>query len=171
MSEENRQLGNAARASHRWDSMDSMGAQRRRKPGSTDGRRLLLADAGMLAGFRRAEPSLDQFDAALSDLASDDLAIAVLADASLKRDLPDGQQDRFERYRGDGTIVCAAAGSEGGHTGFMRAVAERACRKGTFAEVLVLTARDIGKGRWKLVRLGRDGDKWTLVSSTSTRAG
>ena len=147
-----------------------MAAQRRRKAKKSTGRRLLLADAGMLAGFRRASASLDQMDEALRDLQADDLTIVVLADAALRRDLADKDQDRFERYRGDGTVTCAAAGSDGGHTGFMRAVAERACRKGGFDDVLVLTARDLGTGGWALARLGRVDGRWSLLSPTPTRA-
>lgn len=132
--------------------------------------RLLLADAGMLAGFRRAEASLEQMDQALADLAADDLHTVILADSALRRDLPDSDQKRFEKYRGDGTVTCAAAGSEGGHTGFMRAVAERACRSGRFDEVLVLTARDLGEGPWKLSRLGLVEGHWKLLDPSPTQA-
>jgi hypothetical protein len=161
---------NAARGEVASATIEGMGAQRRGKAGRSGTRRLLLADAGMLAGFRRATASLDQMDEALTDLASDDLTIVVLADASLRRDLEDGDQDRFERYRGDGTVTCAAAGSDGGHTGFMRAVAERACRNGQFDEVLVLTARDLGTGGWTLARLGRVDGRWSLLGATPTQA-
>ncbi len=44
----------------------------------------------------------------------------------------------------------------------MRAVAERAVLNATFAEVLVLTARDIGTGPWKLVRLARVDGRWSI---------
>lgn len=148
----------------------TVGAQRRGKAGRAKSGRLLLADAGMLAGFRRATASLDQMDEALADLAADDLSIVVLADSGLRRDLAQGDQDRFERYRGDGTVTCAAAGSEGGHTGFMRAVAERACRNGGFDEVLVLTARDLGKGAWTLARMGRVDDRWALLDAPTRAA-
>lgn len=145
-------------------------ASRRRGKAVTTGRRLLLADAGMLAGFRRATASLDQMDEALHDLQSEGLEIVVLADSGLRRDLADQDQDRFEQYRGDGTVTCAAAGSEGGHTGFMRAVAERACRNSRFDEVLVLTARDLGKGGWTLARLGQVDGHWSLLGATPPAA-
>ena len=149
-----------------------MSARKRRQPGGNgNNQRLVLADAGMLAGYRRAQPSLAQLDAAVADLSlAEDVVVVVMADAAMKRDLDASEQEQFEIYRSNGAVVCAAAGTVGGHSGFMRAAAERAAAKGTFADVLVLTARDIGRGPWTLVRLTREGDRWAIAPPDPTRA-
>ena len=89
--------------------------------------KILLVDAGLAAGWRRAEPDLDQLDeviAAARELVDDTV---VLADASLKWSLPESQQERFEEYRGTAAVLCVPGGTKGGHHAFL-ATAARAGR-------------------------------------------
>jgi hypothetical protein len=121
-------------------------------------RTVLLVDAGAVAGWRRATPSLGQLHQALLHLAAQhpDLAVAVVGDPSLKHQLPAMEQPDFDADVSLGIIVCAPAGTVAGTEGFFAAVAERAERDG--ADVLVVTDRALPFGR--LVRLQRDGGRW-----------
>lgn len=118
----------------------------------------VLVDAGMVAGFRRATPSLAQLHQALVHLhlQHPDARVAVVADPSLKWDLGPGEQPAFEGDIIARAVVCAPAGALEGTTGFMTRSAELA-RSGGY-EVTAFTDRalsDVALGR-----LRNDGGRW-----------
>jgi hypothetical protein len=121
-------------------------------------RTLLLVDAGAVAGWRRATPSLGQLHQALLHLRAQHpaLEVAVVGDPALKHQLPPVEQPDFDADVSLGIIVCAPAGTVGGTEGFFATIAERAERNG--ATVLTVTDRALPFGR--LVRLQRDGGRW-----------
>lgn len=119
---------------------------------------LVLVDAGMVAGFRRATLSLAQLHQALVHLHRQhpDVLVAVMADPSLKWDLAGAEQAAFEGDIVAQAIVCAPAGALDGTIGFL----ERAARAGVAQghEVVAFTARalpDVALGR-----LRNDGGRW-----------
>lgn len=132
------------------------GRRRAPKKGST----LLLIDAGLAAGWRRAEPDLDQLDevVAVARGVVDDCV--VMADASLKWSLPEGQRERFETYRGTSAVLCAPGGTTGGHHAFLAAAARAAAKQGR--DVWVLSALDVGEGPWRRASLRRPDGRWTI---------
>ena len=121
-------------------------------------RTVVLVDAGAVAGWRRAKPSLGQLHQALLHLAAQHpgALVAVVGDPALKHQLPPLERPDFDADVSLGIIVCAPAGTLVGTEGFFAAVAERAERDG--ASVLVVTDRALPFGR--LVRLQRDGGRW-----------
>jgi len=122
--------------------------------------KVLFVDAGLAAGWRRADPDLDQLDevvAAARELVDDTV---VLADASLKWSLPDAQQERFEEYRGTAAVLCAPGGTKGGHHAFLAAAAGAAAAKGK--QVWVLSALDLGEGPWRTALLRRPDGHWSI---------
>lgn len=122
--------------------------------------KILIVDAGLAAGWRRAVPDLDQLDdvvAAARELVPDTV---VLADASLKWSLPEDQQERFERYRGTATVLCAPGGTRGGHHAFLATAARAAADRGR--DVWVLSGLDLGDGPWRLAMLRRPDGHWTI---------
>jgi len=122
--------------------------------------KILLVDAGLAAGWRRAEPDLDQLDevvAAARELVDDTV---VLADASLKWSLPEAQQERFEEYRGTAAVLCAPGGTKGGHHAFLATAAGAAAAKGK--DVWVLSALDLGEGPWRTALLRRPDGHWSI---------
>ncbi len=122
--------------------------------------KILLVDAGLAAGWRRAEPDLDQLDeviAAARELVDDTV---VLADASLKWSLPESQQERFEEYRGTAAVLCAPGGTKGGHHAFLATAARAAAGKGK--DVWVLSALDLGDGPWRTALLRRPEGHWNI---------
>lgn len=122
--------------------------------------RLLIIDAGLAAGWRRAEPDLDQLDAVV-EAARDHVAdCVVMADASLKWSLPENQQERFEEYRATATVLCAPGGTKGGHHRFLAMAAQAAADRGR--DVYVLSALDLGSGPWKLAMLRRPEGRWNV---------
>jgi len=122
--------------------------------------RILLLDAGLAAGWRRAVPDLDQLDEVVEAARAVVPDTVVLADASLKWSLPEEQQERFERYRGTAAVLCAPGGTEGGHREFLAAAARAAAGRGR--DVWVLSALDLGDGPWHLARLRRPDGGWTI---------
>lgn len=139
-----------------------MGARRRHRSTSSatpaDGPPILFIDAGLAAGWRRAEPDLSQLDdvvAAAADVVPDRV---VLADASLKWSLPEDQREQFERYRATSLVLCAPGGTTGGHHAFLAAAANAAAAKGR--QVYVLSALALGEGPWKLAMLRRPEGHW-----------
>ncbi len=126
----------------------------------TLGAPILLIDAGLAAGWRRADPDLDQLDQVVEAAGSVVAERVVLADASLKWSLPDDQQERFERYRATATVLCAPGGTTGGHHAFLAAAARAAAAKGR--DVYVLSALDLGDGPWKLAMLRRPDGHWQV---------
>lgn len=91
-------------------------------------RTFLLVDAGMVAGFRRAKPSLGQLHQALVHLNRQhpEAHVAVLADPALKWDLATGEGAAFDGDIVAGAVVCAPAGALDGVVGFFTRVADRA---------------------------------------------
>jgi hypothetical protein len=134
-------------------------------------RTLLLVDAGAVAGWRRATPSLGQLHQALLHLRAQHpaLEVAVVGDPALKHQLAPIAQPDFDADVSLGIIVCAPAGTVGGTEGFFATIAERAERNG--ATVLTVTDRALPFGR--LVRLQRDGGRWgfDLVDTAAPTAG
>lgn len=122
--------------------------------------RLLIIDAGLAAGWRRAEPDLDQLDEVVEAAKRVVSDCIVLGDASLKWSLPDHQQERFETYRATSTVLCAPGGTSGGHHAFLATAARAAAARGR--EVYVLSALSLGDGPWRLATLRRPDGKWSV---------
>lgn len=119
---------------------------------------LVLVDAGMVAGFRRATLSLAQLHQALVHLYRQhpDALVAVVADPSLKWDLVGAEQAAFEGDIIAQAIVCAPAGALDGTVGFLERAAKGAVAAGH--DVVVFTDRalaDVALGR-----LRNDGGRW-----------
>lgn len=121
---------------------------------------ILLVDAGLASGWRRAELDLDQLDEVLAVARSQVADCVVLADASLKWSLPDAQQARFEELRATAQVLCAPGGTKGGHQEFFGAAARAAAARGR--PVWVLCALDLGDGPWRLARLRRPEGRWEI---------
>lgn len=140
-----------------------MSAKRARSPGGADAGptdTILLVDAGLAAGWRRAVPDLDQLDEVTEAARRIVPDTVVLADASLKWSLPEDQQERFERYRASAAVLCAPGGTRGGHHEFLAAAARAAVDAGR--EVWVLSGLALGDGGWRLARLRRPAGTWTI---------
>src|SRR4051812_13143816 len=119
---------------------------------------LVLVDAGMVAGFRRASLSLGQLHQALVHLARQhpDVQVAVMADPSLKWDLAAADQLLFEGDIIAGAIVCAPAGALDGTIGFL----ERAARTAEASGTRVVAFTDRALTGVQLGRLRNDGGRW-----------
>lgn len=119
---------------------------------------LVLVDAGMVAGFRRAKPSLAQLHQALVHLHRQhpQVRTAVLADPSLKWDLGGTEQTTFEGDIIAGAVVCAPAGALEGTVGFLNRAALRAKKAGY--DVVAVTDRAVPEV--VLGRLRVDGGRW-----------
>ncbi|MET0726883.1 MAG: hypothetical protein ABWZ76_01155 [Acidimicrobiales bacterium] len=119
---------------------------------------LVLVDAGMVAGFRRATLSLAQLHQALVHLYRQhpEVKVAVVADPAVKWDFDGTEQAAFEGDIIAGAIVCAPAGALEGTAGFLERSAERAVANGY--DVIAFTALalpDVALGR-----LRNDGGRW-----------
>jgi hypothetical protein len=123
-------------------------------------RLLVLVDADALAGWRRPEPSLEQLWQAVADLRSQlpDAALAVIADATLKWDLPPLEQEQIEDDVVARRLLYPPAGTIGGQLGFLRKVAERAAAQG-MRPILVTDQRVPGV---PLCRIHRRGDRFAF---------
>lgn len=119
---------------------------------------LVIVDAGMVAGFRRATLSLSQLHQALVHLHRQhpDVKVAVVADPSVKWDLDGSEQAAFEGDIIAGAIVCAPAGALEGTAGFLQRAAARGLDEGY--EVVAFTALAISGVA--LGRLRNDGGRW-----------
>ena len=108
---------------------------------------LVLVDAGMVAGFRRATLSLSQLHQALVHLHRQhpDALVAVLADPSLKWDLSGAEQTAFEGDIIAQAIVCAPAGALDGTVGFLERAAHAAVAAGH--TVVAFTDRALARRR------------------------
>lgn len=128
---------------------------------------LLLLDADMLAGWRRAAPSLAQLHHALLHLerAHPDDRVAVIADPSLKFSLASDEQGRFEADIVGGVLTCTPAGAVDGTHGFLAAVAARAADQGW--EVVAVSDKAVPG-----IPLGRlrcdDAGRWTVERTGTT---
>ncbi len=102
---------------------------------------LVLVDAGMVAGFRRATLSLAQLHQALVHLYRQhpEVKVAVVADPSVKWDLKGQESAEFEGDIIAGAVVCAPAGALEGTAGFLERAATRATAAGY--DVVAFTAR------------------------------
>jgi cystathionine beta-lyase family protein involved in aluminum resistance len=102
---------------------------------------LVLVDAGMVAGFRRATISLAQLHQALVHLYRQhpDVKVAVVADPAVKWDLAGQEPAAFEGDIIAGAVVCAPAGALEGTAGFLERAAARATAAGY--QVVAFTAR------------------------------
>ena len=119
---------------------------------------LVLVDAGMAAGYRRAKPSLGQLHQALVHLHREhpEVQVAVLADPTLKWDLGSTESPLFEGDIVAGALVCAPAGAVEGTTGFLGRAAVKATRSGY--DVVAFTDRalpDVALGQ-----LRNEGGRW-----------
>jgi hypothetical protein len=119
---------------------------------------LVLVDAGMVAGFRRATLSLAQLHQALVHLYRQhpEVKVAVVADPSIKWDLAGSEQAEFEGDIIAGAVVCAPAGALEGTAGFLERAAQRATAAGL--EVVAFTARALPGVA--LGRLRNEGGRW-----------
>ena len=113
-------------------------------------RTLVLVDAGMAAGYRRAKPSLGQLHQAIVHLHAEhpEALVAVLGDPSLKWDLSTAEAGLFEGDIVAGAIVCAPAGALDGTAGFLSRAASKARDQGV--DVVAFTDRalpDVALGR------------------------
>jgi hypothetical protein len=109
--------------------------------------RLVIVDADLLAGWRRAEPSLTQLREAVEALRAQepDANIAVIADPALKWSLSPAEQADIEHDIVSRFLLLAPAGSRGGHVGFIARVVEVASRDGF--DPVVVTARSVPGAR------------------------
>lgn len=119
---------------------------------------LVLVDAGMVAGYRRATLSLHQLHQALVHLYRQhpDAHVAVVADPSLKWDLAGAEQAAFEGDIIAQAIVCAPAGALEGTIGFL----ERAAARGAAAGHEVVAFTDRAVPGVALGRLRNEGGRW-----------
>jgi len=120
----------------------------------------VLVDADALAGWRRLTPSLRQLWDAVGDLHDQfpDASVAVVADATLKWDLDEAEQEQMEEDVVARRLVYPPAGSVGGQAGFLRKAAERAEALG-FRPVLITDQRVPGI---PVCRVRRRGEGWAF---------
>jgi cystathionine beta-lyase family protein involved in aluminum resistance len=119
---------------------------------------LVLVDAGMVAGFRRATISLAQLHQALVHLYRQhpEVKVAVVADPSVKWDLTGQEPAAFEGDVIAGAVVCAPAGALEGTAGFLERAASRATAAGY--DVVAFTARALPGVA--LGQLRNEGGRW-----------
>lgn len=119
---------------------------------------LVLVDAGMVAGFRRATLSLAQLHQALVHLYRQhpEVKVAVVADPSVKWDLKGQEPAEFEGDIIAGAVVCAPAGALEGTAGFLERAAKRATSAGY--DVVAFTARALPGVA--LGQLRNEGGRW-----------
>lgn len=133
-------------------------------------RQLVIVDADTVAGWRRSTPSLDQLWSAVDDLrkAEPDVAVAVIADASLKWALSADERDAVDEAVGAGRMLFPPAGCEGGHVAFITEVIRRAEEQGR--SPVVITDQAIPGAR--ICRVRREGDRWAfdLADARVTKA-
>lgn len=122
--------------------------------------RLVIVDADLLVGWRRASPSLDQLHEAVEALSAQEpgVTVAVIADPALKWTLEPGDRERIERDIVEGFLQFAPAGSVGGHVGFIARIVEVAPSRGV--DPVVITARAVPGAR--LGRPTREGGRWVF---------
>ncbi len=132
------------------------------------GARLVLVDAGMVAGFRRAKPSLGQLHQAVVHLHRQhpDTHVAVIADPALKWDLPASEQSLFEGDIVARAVVCAPAGALEGTSGFL----SRAAAKAATGHDEVVAVTDRAVPGVALGRIRQDGGRWIWDLDSPTPA-
>jgi hypothetical protein len=130
-----------------------------------------VLDGGMISGWRRATPSLDQLHQAVFHLiaAHPEVRIAVVADPALKHQLPTGEQPLLDGDIEIGAIVMAPAGTIGGFHGFLGKIVSHATEAGL--SPVVITDRAVPDASLGKVRL--DGGRWLFEldeTTTTTRS-
>jgi len=121
---------------------------------------LAVVDGGMICGWRRSTPSLEQLDQALQDLsrAHPGLAVAVVGDPALKHSLPAAEQERLEAGIAMRSIVLAPAGTIGGFSRFLAEIVRRAEARGMAP--VVVTDQSVDGARLGQARI--EADRWTF---------
>ena len=121
-------------------------------------KRLVIVDADLLAGWRRATPSLAQLREAVVALTAQepDATVAVIADPALKWSLDAADQADIDHDITNRFLLMAPAGSAGGHVGFIARVVEVAAAAGW--DPVVVTARSVPGAR--LGKPSRVGGEW-----------
>jgi len=142
---------------------------------------LAVVDAGMISGWRRPKPSLDQLAQALGDLraAHRDVAVAVVGDPALKHALPKRSQDRLESDIANGSIVLAPAGTLTGFQGFLAEIVRRATAAGLRPVVVtdqLVPGAALGKvrqeeGTWVFDLTGADPGSGSVSEGGGGRGG
>lgn len=124
------------------------------------GKRLVIIDADLLAGWRRSTPSLAQLREAVASLVAQEPAatVAVIADPALKWSLDAADQADIEHDITSRFLLMAPAGSAGGHVGFIARVVEVAAATGW--DPVVVTARAVPGAR--LGKPSRAGGVWSF---------
>jgi hypothetical protein len=121
---------------------------------------LAVVDGGMIGGWRRSTPSLDQLDQALQDLgrAHPGLAVTVVGDPALKHSLPAAEQERLEAGIATRSIVLAPAGTIGGFSRFLAEIVRRAEARGLAP--IVVTDQSVEGATLGQARI--EADRWTF---------
>jgi hypothetical protein len=121
---------------------------------------LAVVDGGMICGWRRSTPSIEQLDQALRDLrdAHPGLAVAVVGDPALKHSLPSAEQERLEAGITTRSIVLAPAGTIGGFSRFLAKVVQQAEAKGMAP--VVVTDQSVDGATLGRVRV--EADRWAF---------
>jgi hypothetical protein len=127
---------------------------------------LAVLDGGMISGWRRSTPSLEQLHQAVFHLRAThpDLRVAVVADPALKHSLPAGEQPRLDADIEVGALVLAPAGTIGGFHGFLGRIVSQATESGL--EPVVITDRAVPDAALGKVRL--DGGRWLFDLDDTT---
>lgn len=130
---------------------------------------VILVDADTVAGWRRVTPSFAQLTEAVADLRRQepDAVVAIVGDPALKWALSEADQVLLDEEINHQRIVLAPAGTKQGHVGFIAAAASLAEARGL--EPYVVSDRAIPG--CPIVRLGRDGTRWTFDLDNAQVAG
>jgi hypothetical protein len=124
-----------------------------------------VVDGGMISGWRRQTPSLEQLHQAVCHLHASHpgVLVAVIADPALKHALPASDQPRLDADIEVGAVVLAPAGTLGGFTEFLTNVARRAAASGL--RPIVVTDQSVPG---PLGRVRVDGGRWLFDLAGST---
>ena len=116
-----------------------------------------VVDGGMISGWRRQTPSLEQLHQAVCHLHASHpgVLVAVVADPAFKHALPASDQPRLDADIEVGAVVLAPAGTLGGFTEFLTNVARRAAASGLRPVVVTDQSVPVALGRARM-----DGGRW-----------
>lgn len=131
---------------------------------------LAVLDGGMISGFRRSTPSMEQLHQAVFHLHAGHpgIRVAVVADPALKHSLPTSDLSLLDADIEVGALVMAPAGTIGGFHGFLARIVEQASTAGL--DPVVITDRAIPDATLGRARL--DGGRWLFdLHGTPTPAG
>lgn len=123
-------------------------------------KRLVIVNAGTLAGYRRTTASLSQLHDAVRDLHEQepDAIVTVIGDAALKWDLPEDEHEALEDDIVNGRIVFAPAGAKDGHVAFIARVAQKARSQ----DLSPIAITDQAIPDCQLGRVRREGSRWVF---------